>query len=117
MTPDELSLRAKRFSVRIINLVRSLPTDVASRELGRQLVRSGMSVSSNYRAARRARSKKEFVAKLGIVVEEADESEHWLDLLVNAEIVGRPRLEPLINESNELLRIFVSMRQTARRNM
>lgn len=81
------------------------------------MVRSGMSVSSNYRAARRGRSKKEFIAKLGVVVEEADETEHWLDLLVEAEIVDRPKLKSLMKEANELIRIFSAMRATARKNL
>ncbi len=116
MTPDELSKRAKAFSLRIMNLARSLPNDVASRELGRQIVRSGMSVSANYRAARRSRSKKEFIAKLGIVVEEVDETAHWLELLRDGKTIEQSRLEPLMNEAEELTKIFVSMRQTAKKN-
>jgi len=75
-----------------------------------------MSVSANYRAARRARSKKEFIAKLGIVVEEVDETAHWLELLRDGKTIERGRLEPIMREAEELTKIFVSMRQTAKKN-
>ncbi len=117
MTPDQLQSRATQFTLRVIKLVRSLPYDIATKEIGRQLVRSGMSVSANYRASRRTRSQKEFVAKLGIVVEETDETVHWLELLAEADIIEKARLTDLISESNELLKIFASSRATAKRSL
>ncbi|HPF38201.1 MAG TPA: four helix bundle protein [Phycisphaerae bacterium] len=117
MTPDELQKRATSFSLRIIKLARSLPNDIVGWELGKQILRSGTSVSSNYRAARRARSHKEFVAKLGIVAEEADETEHWLGLLTESGIVNRNRAADLMREADELTRIFASSKATARMAM
>jgi four helix bundle protein len=111
----ELRNRTKAFSLRIVRLCDSLPSRRSSNVIATQLLRSGMSVAANYRAAGRARSKAEFIAKLGIVVEEADESVFWLELLVDAEIVSAKRLEPLLTEANELLAIFSASRTTSRR--
>jgi four helix bundle protein len=82
--------------------------------IGKQLLRSATSVAANYRAVQRARSKAEFVSKLGIVVEESDESQFWLELLVKADILPESRLESLISEANELTAIFVASQRTAR---
>ena len=113
---EELRQRVKHFAVRIIRFVRTLPRDPAGDAVGRQLVRCGTGVSSNYRAACRARSRAEFVAKLGIVVEEADEAEHWLDVIHESRLSTGPELEWLRSESRELRAIFVASLFTARKN-
>jgi len=82
--------------------------------IGRQLLRSGTSVGANYRAARRARSKAEFISKLGIVEEEADESVYWLELLLDSKSADPARLAPLVNEANELTAIFSASRKSAK---
>ena len=82
MDEDELKRRTKRFALRVIKLVAALPKTVEGRTIGNQLVRAGTSVGANYRAACRARSKAEFIARLGVVEEEADESEYWMELII-----------------------------------
>ncbi|HSP93976.1 MAG TPA: four helix bundle protein [Thermoanaerobaculia bacterium] len=96
-----------------IRLVQALPKSEEARVIGRQLLRSATSVAANYRAAGRARSKPEFVAKIGIVVEEADESILWLELLAEAAIIPRQKTEPLLQEANQILAMFVASRRTA----
>jgi four helix bundle protein len=110
----DLPERTKRFAVRIIQLYRSLPKTDEARILGKQILRSGTSIGANYRAACRARSRAEFVAELGIVLEEADETAFWLDLMRDAGIFPEPKLRDLINEVNELVAIFVTSIRTAR---
>ena len=83
--------------------------------LGRQMLRSGTAVAANYRAVCRARSRAEFVARMGVVVEEADETVFWLEMLIDAGIVPKPRLSGLLAEANELLAIFAASQRTARR--
>jgi four helix bundle protein len=95
----------------------SLPKTEAARTIGRQLLRSGTSVAANYRAAGRARSRAEFAAKIGVVVEEADESVFWLELLVESGMFAKPRLDDLVAEANELVSIFVASQKTVRRKM
>jgi len=109
----ELRGRSHQFAIRIVRLYQALPKTGEGRTLGLQLLRSGTSVAANYRAACRARTRAEFVSKLGIVQEEADETVFWLDLLVDTGIVRRTRLEPLRKEANELLAIFTASRRTA----
>jgi four helix bundle protein len=84
--------------------------------LGKQLIRSGTGVAANYRAACRSRSKAEWVAKIGIVVEEADEAVFWLEMLSDCDIVSRKKLEALMAEAHELSAIFTASQFTARRN-
>ena len=110
----ELRDRTKRLALRVIKLCDSLPKTEGARAISRQLLRSGTSVAANYRAAGRARSRAEFVAKMGVVVEEADESVFWLDLLVESGLVPKPRLDDLVGEASELLSIFVASQKTAR---
>jgi four helix bundle protein len=88
----------------------------ASDGIARQLARSGTGISANYRSARRARSRAEFIARLGIVVEEADETEHWLRLMTDSEVMSSPELNWLLQESIELRAIFSKSLTTARRN-
>ena len=110
----ELQDRTKRFAIRIINMFRALPKTDEARIIGKQVLRSGTSVAANYRAACRARSKAEFAAKMGIVVEEIDETVFSMELLVDAEIVPEPKMKELISEGNELLAIFAASRKTAK---
>ena len=114
MTPDELKDRTKAFAVRIITLTEALPRSKAAQHVGGQLLRAGTAVGSNYRAACRARSPAEFLSKLAIVVEEADESVYWLDVLAESHLVKAGRLGDLQKEANELLAIFAAARKTAR---
>lgn len=116
MDADELQDRTKRFALRVMKLVNALPNTIAGREIGRQLLRAGTSVSANYRAARRGRSKREFVAKMGVVVEEADESVHWLELVMDGELIPRDRVSGLHDEATQLVRIFAKTKRTARQS-
>jgi four helix bundle protein len=112
---EELRKRTKQFAIRIVKLFRSLPKTEEARVIGRQILRSGTSVAANYRAVCRARSKAEFVAKVGVVVEEADETVLWLELLVDTHIVTANRMAKLLAEANELLAIFAASQHTARK--
>lgn len=109
----DLKDRTKKFSIRVINLVKQLDNTLGDREIGRQLIRSGMSVGANTRAAFRGRSKKEFIAKLGIVIEEADESSFWMDMLeeTSSSKINKQELNALNKEAIELTSIFVSVKQ------
>ena len=111
---EQIKRPAKQFALRIIRLFRALPRAAEAQVIGRQLLRSGTAVAANYRAVCRARSKAEFVAKVGVVVEEADETVFWLEMLVEAGIVRAERMEPLLREANELLAIFAASQRTAR---
>lgn len=112
-----LKKRTKQFSLRVLTLFRSLPKNDETRIIGRQLLRSATSVGANYRAVCRARSRKEFVSKMGIVVEEADEALFWIELLVEGGIISSRRLGPLMAEGNELLAIFAASLETAKHNL
>jgi len=101
----ELKQRTKRFALEVIQLFRLLPKGQDVLIIARQLLRSGTSVAANYRAACRARSRAEFLAKIGIVVEEADETVFWLELLIESGIGQRQLIEPVLREANELLYI------------
>jgi len=113
-SPQELRDRTKAFAVRIVRLYRSLPYRTDAQVLGKQLIRSGTAVAANYRAACRARSNAEWVAKIGVVVEEADETLFWLEMLMDCEIVAPGKLQALIKEGHELSAIFTASRHTAR---
>jgi four helix bundle protein len=114
VTPDELQERARRFSMRVIKLVDALPNRVSARVIAHQLVRAGTSVAANYRAARRARSRREFIAKIGVVSEEADETLHGLETVRDAGYFAPGRLGSLLQESDELVRLFARSRGTVR---
>src|SRR5438270_9679366 len=111
---EELRSRTKRFALRILRLFRSLPKTTEAQVLGKQLLRSGTSVGANYRATGRARSRAEFIAKMGVVVEEVDETVFWLELLHEGEIVKPELLRELIQEANELAAIFAAAHRTAK---
>jgi|SRR5687768_8124554 len=114
MTPKELRDRTKKFAIAIIRLCRELPNTIDGRRLGQQLIDAGTSVAANYRAACRGRSRAEFVAKLRTVLEESDESLFWLELMVEADLVTRPRAERLLKEADELTAIFTTSLKTAK---
>ena len=111
---EALRARTKKFAIRIVKLFRALPRNEEAKIIGRQALRSGTSVCANYRAVCRARSKKEFIARIGVVVEEADETAFWLELLVDTEIMSPQQMAPLIQEANELLAIFAASQRTSR---
>src|SRR6266404_280844 len=117
MTPVELKARTKQFALRILKLVAALPKSIEGRAVANQLVRCGTSVAANYRAACRARSKAEFVAKMGVVLEEADETQLWLELIIEGKLLSSKRVQPLLNEANELVAIFVTSRKSASANL
>ena len=112
---DDLKHRTQEFALRIIRLCERLPSRPAARVIGNQLLRSGTSVGANYRAARRARSGPDFVSKIGIVLEEADECVYWLELLCASGIVTQEKFGALMREAEELAAIFAASRLTALR--
>ena len=114
MTTNELKERTFQFGIRVVRVVECLPKSDICRALGQQLLRAGTSVGANYRAAVRARSRAEFVAKLGIVEEECDEALFWMELLIALKFVKQSRLNDLVAEANELLAIIVTSIKTAR---
>jgi len=111
---EQLRRRTKPFAIRIVRLFQSLPKTDEARIVGKQLLRAGTSVAANYRAVGRARSKAEFVAKMDVVVEEADETVFWLELLVDTGIMPDRQMEELLMEANELLAIFAASHGTAK---
>ena len=113
---DALRARVREFAIRVLKFVRTLPRDPASIEAARQLARAGSGVSSNYHSAGRARSRAEFIARLGVVVDEADESVHWLTVIKASGIASGKELEWLLDEGKQLRAIFWTSLNTARRN-
>ena len=111
---QELQERTRKFALRIVKLFRSLAKTDGARILGKQLLRSGTSIGANYRAACRAPSRAEFVAKLGIAPEEADETTFWLELLRDAGIFPEAMLRGIVQEAKELVAIFVASVRTAK---
>jgi four helix bundle protein len=112
--PEILRDRTKQFAIEIVKLVRIFPRNEENKIIGRQLMRSATSVAANYRAVCRARSKAEFIAKIGIVVEEADETVFWLEMIAELNILSPEKMGELLKEANELLAIFSASNQTAR---
>jgi four helix bundle protein len=113
MTERDLIDRTKKFALRIIKLVGALPRTIEGRSIAGQLMRSGTSVAALYRAACRARSKAEFIAKLGTVEEEADESAFWLELIIDSSLIDERKVRPLLSEASELVAIMASSKKTA----
>jgi four helix bundle protein len=113
MNAEDLKKRTKAFALRILKLVAALPTTVQGKVIGGQLAKAGTSVGANYRAACRGRSKAEFVAKLGIVEEEADESAYWMELIIEGGLLKRRLVQPLLTESIEIMKIMAQSRVTA----
>ena len=115
MNEAQFKDRTKNVALRVICLVEALPKGRAADIIGRQLVRSGTSVGANYRAVCRAKSPKDMLAKMAVVEEEADESIYWLELLVEGKLMPKRRLEPLIDEMNQILAMIVASQRTLRR--
>jgi four helix bundle protein len=113
MTERELLQRTKQFALRIFKLVGALPETIQRRAVAAQLIRSGTSVAANYRAACQARPKPEFVAKLGLVEEEADESAFWLGLIIETNLLRVAQVKPLLTEASEIVAIMASSKKTA----
>jgi four helix bundle protein len=113
---EELKSRTKEFAISIINMTEKLPKKTAAYITAKQLIRSATSVGANYRAALRGRSKAEFIAKIGIVEEEADETMYWLELIVGTHLLDKEAIVPLWKEANELTAIFTSMGKTSKQN-
>jgi len=111
---EAMKLRTKQFAVRIVSVVRFLPRTREGDVVGKQLLRSGTAVAANYRAVCRSRSQAEFISKMNVVVEEADETVFWLEFLVDIEIVPAEKLKLLLGEGNELLAIFAASLRTAK---
>lgn len=113
MREAELKVRTKEFALRCIKLAGAMPSGPTGKVIGGQLLRCGTSVGANYRAACRGRSKAEFVSKLGIVEEEADESVYWMELMIDAGLLPAARIRPLLDEANQLVAIMVASRRSA----
>lgn len=113
MDKTDLATRTKQFALRVIQLVGALPNTIAGRRIGDQLLRAGTSVGANYRAACRGRSKAEFIAKLGVVEEEADESAYWMELIIEAGLLRAQNVSALLEEAQAICRIMAKSRITA----
>lgn len=115
MTTEELKKRTKELALRVIRLVASLPRTRVAEVIGRQLMRSATSVGANYRSACRARSRPDFINKIGVVEEEADETLYWLELVSESHNVNPKAVEDLMKETGELVAIFTASGRTAKR--
>ena len=116
MDEENLKARTKQFALRVMKLVDALPNTIAGRAIGNQLVRSSTSVGANYRAACRGRSKAEFIAKIGTVAEEADESAYWIEMIMEGGLLKPELALPLHEEAEELTAIFTASGRTAKAN-
>jgi len=115
MNPEELKIRTRAFALRVIRLAESLPDSPTARVIRNQILRCGSSVGANHRAACRAKSKPDFVSKMGTVEEEADETIYWMELLVDSGIVNRRRVAALMSEADQILSIVIASIKTAKR--
>lgn len=116
MTEKDLKIRTRKFAIDVLNFVDSLPTRRSGNIIANQLGRCASSVAANYRAACRGRSHAEFIAKIGIVEEEADESTFWLDIIPETKNASVSEVEPLLKEARELTAIFTAASKTAKQN-
>ena len=114
MSIELLKERTQNLALRIIKLVESLPNTQTARIFGKQLLRCGTSVGANYRAACRGRSRADFISKLGIVEEEADEAIYWIEILIKSDLVKQSKVENLLDETRQILAIVISSINTAR---
>jgi four helix bundle protein len=114
MDQEQLRRRTKEFAKQVIDLCKRLPNTREGRLVGDQFFRAGTAVGANYRAVCRGRSKADFIAKLGVVLEEADESLYWLELLAETNVMKAASLTPLMSEADELVAIFVASLNTAK---
>jgi four helix bundle protein len=113
MNEREMIARTKQFALRIMKLVGALPKRIQGRAIASQLMRSGTSVAANYRAACRSRSKAEFIAKLGTVEQEADETAFWLALIIEGSLLTTGQIQPLLIEAGEIVAITAASKKTA----
>ncbi|PYJ07042.1 MAG: four helix bundle protein [Verrucomicrobia bacterium] len=113
MNEREMIARTKQVALRIMKLVGALPKSIQGRAIASQLMRSGTSVAANYRAACRSRSKAEFIAKLGTVEEEADETAFWLELIIEGSLLTAAQIQPLLAEAGEIVAITAASKKTA----
>jgi four helix bundle protein len=113
MTTDELKARTKRFALRVMTLVEVLPNSARGRVIANQIMCSATSVGANYRGACRARSRAEFISKIGVVEEEADETAFWLELIIESKIRRAKQIAPLLDEANEIVAIMAASRKSA----
>jgi four helix bundle protein len=116
MTEQEFKDRTKAIAVRVIALVESLPRTRSASVIGNQLIRSGTAIGANYRAACRGISRRDLIAKLGDVEEEADETLYWMELLIATKVTSAKKLESLMDEVSQVLAMVVSSIRTARKN-
>ena len=114
MKSEEMKARTRAFGLRVIRLAESLPNTPTAKVIRNQMLRCGPSVGANYRAACRAKSRPDFVSKMGTVEEEADETIYWMELLIDAEIVKRARIADLLDEADQILSIVISSIKTAK---
>jgi four helix bundle protein len=114
MNPEDMKARTRAFALRIIRLAESLPDTPTARVIRNQMLRCGPSVGANYRASCRAKSKPDFVSKMGIVEEETDETIYWMELLIDAEIIKRSRIADLLDEADQILSIVISSIKTTK---
>jgi four helix bundle protein len=112
----QLETRTKQFALRVISLISELPKSRTSDVLGYQLLKSGTSIGANYREANRAQSHDDFIHKIAICEKEAAETEYWIELLVEGQLVSSKALQPLLSEFRELLAIFVASGRTAKKS-
>lgn len=117
MTPEKLKQRTKQFALRCIKVTEALPKSRTADVLGKQLLRSATSVAANYRSACRGRSKPDFISKLGIAIEEADETLYWLEMVVEAGLMSEAKLKDLMHETDEIIAILTASSRTAKRNL
>ena len=117
MNSEELKNRTKKFALRIIKLIENLPVSNTGKIIGNQLLRSSTSIGANYRSACRSRTKIEFISKIRIVEEEADESVYWIELIKESELIGENKNSDLLKEAHELTAIFTSIGKTSKQNL
>ena len=117
MTREDMKQRLKLFAIRIVNMVNSMPNTIASNAIAKQVIRSGTSPSANYRAACIGKSDKDFLNKLKMVEEELDETEHWMEVIAETEMIPQSRIELLRKECVELLKIIVSSIVSTRKHL
>ena len=118
MKPQDLKPRTKEFALRIIRMYSKLPkNDTVAQVLGKQVLRSGTSVGANYREASRGRSKAEFISKIGDCLKEIEETEYWLELLVDSGCISAPPMAELLDETRQLIAIFTTIDKKSKGNI
>lgn len=114
MDAEDLKKRTKQFGLRVIHLIEALPSSRAASVIGRNLLRSGTSVGANYRAASRARTRPDYISKLGMAIEQADESLYWMEMLVEAKLIPGEKLTALTKEANDIVAALTGSAKTRR---